>query len=285
MPTRPKIGLSRLKGRFTGADGAIGAFLCTNLARHSNGLPKTVPTEERQTTCDKLPAVELVQVAAAMLTHKIVSAISDAIYHRRLPPGTKLNEREIAELFGVSRTVVRQALIRLSQDRLVDVSPKRSSAVACPTFDDAYQLYQMLLVLESGVIDQLTESISAEDLDKLRTHTLKEQAAYESHDDDLGDKLGREFHSMLISFLKNDIINGIHTQLRRQEALINALYRSGFDYCKLRDEHTRLVDCIARKDSTSAKALLASHYNLVIRGYKFDVAVPPNIDLKEALGL
>ena len=161
-----------------------------------------------------------------MLTQKIVSAISDAIYHRRLPPGTKLNERDIAELFDVSRTVVRQALIRLSQDRLVEVSPKRSSSVACPTFDDAYQLYQMLLVLESGVIDQLTKSITQNELEILRAHTLKEQAAHQAHDHDLGDKLGREFHSLLISFLKNDILNNIHNQLRRQEALINALYRS-----------------------------------------------------------
>ncbi|WP_304524561.1 GntR family transcriptional regulator [Cupriavidus sp. EM10] len=58
-----------------------------------------------------------------MLTQKIVGTISDAIYHRRLPPGTKLNERDIADLFGVSRTVVRQALIRLSQDGLVEISP------------------------------------------------------------------------------------------------------------------------------------------------------------------
>ena len=220
-----------------------------------------------------------------MLTHKIVSAISDAIYHRRLPPGTKLNERDIAELFDVSRTVVRQALIRLSQDRLVVVSPKRSSTVACPTFDDAYQLYQMLLVMESGVIDQLTRSISEKDLETLRAHTLKERVAFETHDHDLGDQLGRQFHSLLISFLQNDILNQIHTQLRRQEALINALYRSGFDYCQLRNEHSRLVDCLERKDGESAKALLASHYNLVIKGYKFNTAIPPEIDLKAALGL
>lgn len=220
-----------------------------------------------------------------MLTQKIVSAISDAIYHRRLPPGTKLNERDIAELFDVSRTVVRQALIRLSQDRLVEVSPKRSSSVACPTFDDAYQLYQMLLVLESGVIDQLTKSITQNELEILRAHTLNEQAAHQAHDHDLGDKLGREFHSLLISFLKNDILNNIHNQLRRQEALINALYRSGFDYCQLRDEHTRLVDCFERRDAASAKNLLASHYNLVIKGYKFNTTVPPDIDLKAVLGL
>lgn len=218
-----------------------------------------------------------------MLTQKIVAAVSDAIYHRRLPPGTKLNERDLAELFEVSRTVVRQALIRLSQDRLVEISPKRSSSVARPTFDDAFQLYQMLLVMESGVIDQLVKTISADQLATLRAHTARERTAFENHDHDLGDKLGREFHMLLISFMNNQILDQIHSQLRRQEALINALYRVSFDYCQLRDEHSTLVDCLEKKDSTAAKVLLASHYNLVIKGYKFNAALPPDVDLRFAL--
>ncbi len=218
-----------------------------------------------------------------MLTQTIVTKISDAIYHRRLPPGTKLNERDIAELFGVSRTVVRQALIRLSQDGLVDTSPKRSTAVWRPTFDDAFELYQMLLVLESGVIDQLINSITPEQLKQLHAHTEKERAAFEKGKHDLGDKLGREFHSLLISFLKNNTINQIHSQLRRREALINAMFRVGFDYCQLRDEHGSLVECLERRDAPAAKELLQSHYNLVIRGYRFDALVTPEVDLRVAL--
>ncbi|WP_066739146.1 GntR family transcriptional regulator [Cupriavidus sp. D384] len=220
-----------------------------------------------------------------MLTQKIVGSISDAIYHRKLPPGTKLNERDIADLFGVSRTVVRQALIRLSQDGLVDISPKRSSAVWRPTFDDAFELYQMLLVLESGVIDQVVKSITPDQLKALRAHTEKERHAFEKGKHDLGDKLGREFHSLLLSFLNNETLNQIHSQLRRREALINAMFRVGFDYCQLRDEHGKLVACLEKRDAAAAKELLASHYNLVIRGYRFDASAAPDVDLKTALSL
>ncbi len=220
-----------------------------------------------------------------MLTQKIVGAIADAIYHRKLPPGAKLNERDIAELYGVSRTVVRQALIRLSQDGLVEISPKRSSSVWRPTFDDAFELYQMLLVLESGVIDQLIKTITPDQLKALRAHTVKERVAFEKGRHDLGDKLGREFHIILIGFLNNSTLNQIHNQLRRREALINAMFRVGFDYCQLRDEHGQLVECLERKDGEAAKTLLASHYNLVIRGYKFDAMVAPEVDLRLALAL
>ncbi|WP_454740092.1 GntR family transcriptional regulator [Cupriavidus necator] len=220
-----------------------------------------------------------------MLTQKIVGTISDAIYHRRLPPGTKLNERDIADLFGVSRTVVRQALIRLSQDGLVDISPKRSSSVWRPTFDDAFELYQMLLVLESGVIDQLIKTITADQLKALRAHTGKERVAFEKGKHDLGDQLGRDFHSLLLSFLNNETLNQIHSQLRRRESLINAMFRVGFDYCQLRDEHGKLVECLEKKDAGAAKELLASHYNLVIRGYRFDASAPPEVDLKAVLAI
>ena len=65
--------------------------------------------------------------------------------------------------------------------------------------------------------------------------------------------------------------------------MINALYRVGFDYCKLRNEHAELVGCLERKDAVAAKELLASHYNLVIKGYKFDAARSPDVNLKFAL--
>ncbi len=45
------------------------------------------------------------------------------------------------------------------------------------------------------------------------------------------------------------------------------------------------MDCFERRDAASAKNLLASHHNLVIKGYKFNTTVPPDIDLKAVLGL
>ncbi|MFL6679532.1 MAG: GntR family transcriptional regulator, partial [Burkholderiaceae bacterium] len=57
--------------------------------------------------------------AAASVTDGIVESITTAIVERRLMPGTRLVEQQIADVFEVSRTVVRQALNQLSRDRLV----------------------------------------------------------------------------------------------------------------------------------------------------------------------
>ena len=65
-------------------------------------------------------------------TSSIVEALTRAIVEHRLQPGTKLAEQKLADHFGVSRTLVRQALFQLSQNRLVRLEPARGAFVAAP---------------------------------------------------------------------------------------------------------------------------------------------------------
>jgi DNA-binding GntR family transcriptional regulator len=72
-------------------------------------------------------------------TERIVESITSAIVERRLMPGTKLAEQKIADIFKVSRTLVRQALNQLSRDRLVSLEPARGAFVAMPSVGEARQ--------------------------------------------------------------------------------------------------------------------------------------------------
>ena len=66
--------------------------------------------------------------------------IFDAILEHRLPPGTKLSEEALGEIFGVSRTIIRRALLRLSVEQVVVTRPNRGSVVASPSVDEALQI-------------------------------------------------------------------------------------------------------------------------------------------------
>ena len=72
------------------------------------------------------------EAAPAGATQRIVESITAAIVERRLMPGTKLAEQKIADIFEVSRTIVRQALNQLSRDHLVALEPARGATVASP---------------------------------------------------------------------------------------------------------------------------------------------------------
>ena len=63
-------------------------------------------------------------------------------------PGTKLAEQKIADIFEVSRTLVRQALNQLSRDQLVTLEPGRGARVAEPSVDEARQVFEVRRMLE-----------------------------------------------------------------------------------------------------------------------------------------
>lgn len=63
--------------------------------------------------------------------------------HARLMPGTKLAEQKIADIFDVSRTIVRQALNQLSREHLVSSGPARGASVAMPSIEEARQVFEV----------------------------------------------------------------------------------------------------------------------------------------------
>ncbi|MBF9266747.1 GntR family transcriptional regulator, partial [Paracidovorax cattleyae] len=73
-------------------------------------------------------------------TSAIVASLTKAIVEHRLLPGAKLAEQKLADHFGVSRTLVRQALFQLSQNRLVTLEPARGAFVAAPSAEEARQV-------------------------------------------------------------------------------------------------------------------------------------------------
>src|SRR5258706_6480488 len=96
----------------------------------------------------------------ATATRRIVDSITAAIVERRLMPGTKLAEQKIADIFEVSRTLVRQALNQLSRDRLVTLEPARGAFVAQPSVAEAQQVFEVRKMLESAMVRQLCPTIT-----------------------------------------------------------------------------------------------------------------------------
>src|SRR5882672_12234424 len=90
--------------------------------------------------------------ADASITQRIVESVTGAIVERRLMPGTKLAEQKIADVFKVSRTLVRQALMQLSRDKLITLEPARGARVAEPSVDEARQVFEARNMLEAAMI-------------------------------------------------------------------------------------------------------------------------------------
>jgi DNA-binding GntR family transcriptional regulator len=97
-----------------------------------------------------LPLVKALKVhrIAAPLRQQVVDNLRSAIADGRFVPGERLVERQLCELTGVSRTLVREALRQLETEGLIDVAPNRGPMVSVVGYDEAKEIYQIRQVLE-----------------------------------------------------------------------------------------------------------------------------------------
>ncbi len=203
-------------------------------------------------------------------SEQIAATICEAILSHRLVPGAKLGERELSEIFKVSRIVIRQALIRLSEDGLVTVERNRGAFVAKPSLAEAVEVFESLTIVEQGVIAQLGNRPRMSLLTELRGNVERQKAALGHGNEQLAGEFGLEFHDLLVALTRNRVAIELHAQLKRRARLLEALYRCDFDHCQLCDEHERLVVLIDRRQWSRAQQLLDEHYRLVARGYRID---------------
>ncbi len=140
------------------------------------------------------------------MADRIVDSITGAIVERRLVPGTKLAEQKIADIFKVSRTIVRQALIQLGRDRLVTLEKAHGAHVAMPGIEEARQVFEMRNMLESAMVRLLCVRITEGQLAQLKAHLTEERQAVKRGDVAMRTRLLADFHVVLAQLLGNDVL-------------------------------------------------------------------------------
>jgi DNA-binding GntR family transcriptional regulator len=213
----------------------------------------------------------------------IAETLTRAILDHRLVPGCKLGERELSEIFNVSRIVVRQALIRVADDGLAQIERNRGAFVAKPGMQEALEIYDALTLVEQGVAAQLSDRLGPAGWAELRQHVERQRQAVAVGNDALADLLGQEFHTLFVRLSRNRVMQEIHAQLIRRTTLLRSLVTANFDYCNLLDDHSRLIDLLERARLKQAMELIDTHHRAVVRGYIMDRQVFKELTPREAL--
>jgi DNA-binding GntR family transcriptional regulator len=211
---------------------------------------------------------------AASATDGIVESVTTAIVERRLMPGTRLVEQQIADVFEVSRTVVRQALNQLSRDRLVTLEPARGAFVSTPSIDEARQVFQVRRLIEGGMVRQLAGQITDRQVDQLRAHLRDERQAVARVDVSGRTRLLADFHVVLARLLGNEVLAQLIADLLSRSQLIALMYQSSHSAEHSQDEHVDIVDALARRDGRAAAKLMERHLEAVERNLRLDPRTP-----------
>jgi len=219
--------------------------------------------------------------AGSGATSRIVESITTAIVERRLMPGTKLAEQKIADIFKVSRTLVRQALNQLSRDRLVTLEPARGASVSMPSVEEARQVFEVRQMIEAATIRQLCRVVTDAQIAQLRAHMREEREAVARTDVSGRTRLLADFHVVLARMLGNEVLAQLLQDLLTRSSLISLMYQSSHSAQASQAEHEAIVEALEKRDARAAARLMEQHIASVERNLRLDPRAP---DLASVLG-
>lgn len=218
--------------------------------------------------------------AETSATRRIAESITTAIVERRLMPGTKLAEQKIADVFKVSRTLVRQALMQLSRDKLITLEAARGARVAEPSIEEARQVFEARNLLELAMIKRAAIELQPAQIAELRTHLRAESQAVRKIDVPGRTRLLADFHVVIARMLGNEVLAGMLGDLVSRCSLIALMYQSAHSAEHSFDEHVAIVDALEKRDPRAAVRLMEAHLHNVERNLQLDPRAP---DLESAL--
>lgn len=187
--------------------------------------------------------------------------LKDEIRTNRMPPGFQATEPEIALRLGMSRTPVREALIRLESEGLVEIIPRRGARVLPINVSDMKEIYEILTSLEPDVAANLAaRKPTGAELRPLEKATADMEAALERDDLDAWAEADDRFHHHLLDLHGNRRLKEFVMELNDQA------HRSRIVTLRLRDkpvkssrEHREILEHIRQGNGDAAREAFRAH--------------------------
>ena len=190
---------------------------------------------------------------------RLYNEVLDAILDRRLNPGAKLKEDELADIFSVSRTIVRRALLRLSHDRIVHIEPNRGATIIRPNVQKAREILQVRRLIEGALIQQATKAATPESLETLRLCVEDERDQVRRQHTGAGLRLTGDFHIRLAIMAQNETLLSYLKELVPQTSLIIAIYQTPHHNLCSHQEHFDIIEVMSSGDERQAQDIMDEH--------------------------
>ncbi|HEX9494871.1 MAG TPA: GntR family transcriptional regulator [Candidatus Limnocylindria bacterium] len=227
--------------------------------------------ESRKAQLDRIIATNVAKDLTAQ--DLVLGSLREAILTAALPPGTRLRQEKLAELFGTSRIPVREALRALEYEGLVSSMPRRGFTVTELDADDIEEVYDLRVLLESHAVRLAVPLITDEDLQILEElYTTMVAAA--TGDEQLAAR--EEFYMRLYTITGRPRLVAQISRLRQEIA--RSLRWPTLQHAP--EHHERFLEAIRAGDAEGAAAQLASHYRrvaILIRRYLRDASASERV--------
>lgn len=199
-----------------------------------------------------------------------------------LKPGDKLDERQLSERFGTSRTPVREALLQLTTSGLVSTVPRKGAVVAAVTVAELLEMFEVMSEMESLCARLAARRMLAPEVAALeRLHKACEQHLHEG-DPDAYYAANVTFHEAIYEGSRNAYLarQTRHVRNRLSPYRRLQLHRKG-RLASSNNEHTGIVEAIKAGDEEAAASIMRSHVTVQGQALNDLIAILPRTYLDE----
>jgi len=218
------------------------------------------------------------------LREAIYDRILRAVLEHRLPPGTKLVEDRLAELFETSRAQVRDVLARLANEGIVQTIPNRGAFIAAPTVEQTREVFEARRLIEPALVRRLVGRRDPTAVAALRRIVAAEETARARQDRPTIVRLSGEFHIRLAECAGNRLLERTMRGLASLTVLAIFLYDAPHSTACREDEHELLLSAIEGRRVERAVALMLEHLDHIESSLDLSPRPDAPVDLAAALG-
>lgn len=198
----------------------------------------------------------------------VYRVLRDDILNLVLPPGSPIDENQLAERLSMSRTPIREALVRLAGEGLVTTLPNRSTVVSNIDFLDLPSYFDALTLMYRVTTRLAAENRTPEDLVRIRALQDEYARAVTAQDAAAMISVNRDFHAAIAEAGRNSYYTGMFSRLLDEGRRLLRIYYSSFnDQLPRRyvEEHEDIIAAIEARDIARADQLATQHADQIVQ--------------------
>jgi DNA-binding GntR family transcriptional regulator len=185
-------------------------------------------------------------------------AVFDAIAAGRIKPGERLRETELAEMIGLSRTPIREAIRRLESEGLVSHEPRIGAVVKSLTQQEIVELYEMRIVLETTAASMAAKHASAAEIRHLEN--LNAQMLDAADVPVQVSALNQRFHGCIVNAARNRFLAQSYRNLANSLILLGQTTLETPERVKsVNLQHIDIIDALSKGDAKEAAVAMSVH--------------------------
>lgn len=206
----------------------------------------------------RIPAID--GIRRRYLHDEVADRLRELILSGELEPRARVNELELCERFGTSRTPLREAIKILSSEGLVELLPNRGARVASLSAAEIDEMIQVVAGLEAVAAELACQRVDEDEIEAIAADTEAMAEACRRRDETTYFTLNRAIHEAIMAASRNATLMGLYANLSsRIQRMRYTAHKTDEQWQKAMGEHFEMVRLLRTRDGEKLAQLMKLH--------------------------